>query len=91
MASDGGSGGAAAAAWVPSDAGLSAVCRMLHEYNTPGANQAQVYEQLEAARRYPDFNNYLAHVLCCATNQPTESRQVRQRMGPFPRHRTSHG
>lgn len=62
-------------------AGLSAVLSMLHEYLRPGANQAAVYGQLEAARHYPDFNNYLAFVLARGGAQGQASAECRQAAG----------
>eukprot|EP00898_Chlorokybus_atmophyticus_P008623 jgi/Chlat1/8762/Chrsp90S08112 len=64
-----------AVVWEPQVEGVVQICRLLTEYMSPGADQARILRQLQACAQFPDFNNYLAHVLTRAENQPAEVRQ----------------
>ncbi|GJP69466.1 hypothetical protein CLOP_g479, partial [Closterium sp. NIES-67] len=65
----------AAAAWQPSEQGANEICTLLHEYLKPGVDQARIFQELQRCSQFPDFNNYLAFLLCKGENQPVEVRQ----------------
>ncbi|CAI5468976.1 unnamed protein product [Closterium sp. Yama58-4] len=65
----------AAAAWQPSEQGANEICSLLHEYLKPGVDQARIFQELQRCSQFPDFNNYLAFLLCKGENQPVEVRQ----------------
>ncbi|GMH45796.1 hypothetical protein BSKO_13759 [Bryopsis sp. KO-2023] len=61
--------------WQPEQTGVQQICQLLAEYQKPGSNQEQIYQQLKQFNAIPDFNNYLAYILSAATNFPVEVRQ----------------
>lgn len=62
-------------AWAPEPAGVAQIVSMLTEYHSPTADQAQVYARLRQCAQFPDFNNYLAHLLARGADQAVEVRQ----------------
>ena len=51
------------AMWVPDRVGASHVVALITDYLNPNANQREMLRKLEECAKFPDFNNYLAHVL----------------------------
>jgi len=62
----------AAQVWVPNDAAVAQICKLLTEFQSPTADQAQVWQQLEQARHVPDFNNYLSYVFSKGESLPSD-------------------
>ena len=52
-----------ATAWTPNGDGAARIIQMIAEYLDPRANQREMLGRLEQCAGFPDFNNYLAHVL----------------------------
>ena len=50
-------------AWSPAAEGSAQIVALISEYLDPRANQREMLGRLEACAKFPDFNNYLAHVL----------------------------
>ncbi|CAD7697324.1 unnamed protein product, partial [Ostreobium quekettii] len=61
--------------WAPHEGGVHQICQLLAEFQKPGCNQAQIYQQLNTATQNPEFNNYLAYILGSSENLPVEVRQ----------------
>lgn len=53
-------------AWQPQEEGVKEICGLLHESKVPSNDQSRVWQQLQRCNRFPDFNNYLAFILCRA-------------------------
>lgn len=62
--------------WQPQEEGLREICVLLQEHRAPSADQTRVFQQLQRFSQLPDFNNYLAFILCRAEGQSVEVRQV---------------
>lgn len=54
---------------------MNEICALLHEYLKPGVDQGKIFQELQRCSQFPDFNNYLAFILCRGDNQPVEVRQ----------------
>ncbi|GLI64504.1 hypothetical protein VaNZ11_007770 [Volvox africanus] len=65
----------AAAGWQPTQEGVLQLVNLLTLYQQPGTNQTKIFQQLEAYRAYPDFNNYLAFIFAAGEQLPVEVRQ----------------
>ncbi|CAK9221083.1 unnamed protein product [Sphagnum troendelagicum] len=63
-------------AWQPQEEGVKEICGLLHESKVPSNDQSRVWQQLQRCNRFPDFNNYLAFILCRAEGQSSEVRQA---------------
>jgi transportin-1 len=63
-------------AWQPQEEGVKEICGLLHESKVPSNDQSRVWQQLQRCNRFPDFNNYLAFILCQAEGQSSEVRQA---------------
>ncbi|PNH11707.1 Transportin-1 [Tetrabaena socialis] len=69
---------AATTTWQPTQEGVLQLVNLLTLYQQPGTNQSQVsggahiFQQLEAYRAYPDFNNYLAFIFATGEQLPIE-------------------
>ncbi|GBF88521.1 transportin-like protein [Raphidocelis subcapitata] len=66
----------AAQVWAPNEAAVGQICKLLSDFQSPTADQAQVWQQLEAARHVPDFNNYLSFVFSKGESLPSEVRNA---------------
>lgn len=64
------------ATWQPLEQGVVDICNLLREYLLPGVDQARIWQQLQRWNEFPDFNNYLAFILCQAEGQAVEVRQA---------------
>ncbi|KAH7437698.1 hypothetical protein KP509_05G084500, partial [Ceratopteris richardii] len=62
--------------WQPQEEGLRGICVLLQEHRAPSADQTRVFQQLQQFSQLPDFNNYLAYILCRGESQSSEVRQV---------------
>ncbi len=51
-------------AWQPQEEGVKEICGLLLESKVPSGDQNRVWQQLQRCNRFPDFNNYLAFILC---------------------------
>eukprot|EP00958_Prasinococcus_capsulatus_P023744 scaffold3600_cov387-Prasinococcus_capsulatus_cf.AAC.6 len=67
--------GAMASAWQPNEEGVRRITTLLQEYLQPGADQARLFQELEQCKQFPDFNNYLAFVLCLGQDYNVQVRQ----------------
>ncbi|KAG2439212.1 hypothetical protein HXX76_004574 [Chlamydomonas incerta] len=63
------------ASWQPTQEGVLQLVQLLTLYQQPGTNQSQIFQQLEAYRAYPDFNNYLAFLFATGDQLTVEVRQ----------------
>ncbi|KAH8942177.1 hypothetical protein BDL97_14G084900 [Sphagnum fallax] len=63
-------------AWQPQEEGVKEICGLLLESKVPSGDQNRVWQQLQRCNRFPDFNNYLAFILCRAEGQSSEVRQA---------------
>eukprot|EP00245_Coleochaete_scutata_P005591 TRINITY_DN19250_c0_g1_i1.p1 TRINITY_DN19250_c0_g1~~TRINITY_DN19250_c0_g1_i1.p1 ORF type:complete len:894 (-),score=159.66 TRINITY_DN19250_c0_g1_i1:1054-3735(-) len=61
--------------WQPPEEGVREICKLLHDHLYPDADKPRIWERLQSCRQFPDFNNYLAYILCHAEGQPVEVRQ----------------
>ncbi len=75
-----GEGRMSAHAWSPAAEGSSQIVALISEYLDPRANQREMLGRLEACAKFPDFNNYLAHVLT-SDEDPGRREDVRQSAG----------
>ena len=67
-------------AWVPDPAGAAQIVALITDYMNPMANQREMLNKLEQCARFPDFNNYLTHVL--TSDEDAQRREdVRQSAG----------
>ncbi|GLC37773.1 hypothetical protein PLESTB_001475300 [Pleodorina starrii] len=64
-----------AASWTPTQEGVLQLVNLLTLYQQPGTNQSKIFQQLEAYRAYPDFNNYLAFIFATGEQLSVEVRQ----------------
>ncbi|KAI3424477.1 hypothetical protein D9Q98_010027 [Chlorella vulgaris] len=67
---------AGAGAFVPQQDGVNQIVALLTDVHKPGANQSEVYAQLNQCKAYPDFNNYLAFIFAGGEGLPVEVRQT---------------
>ncbi|GFR43753.1 hypothetical protein Agub_g4865 [Astrephomene gubernaculifera] len=65
----------ASTVWAPTQEGVHKLVSLLTLYQQPGTNQSQIFQQLEACRAYPDFNNYLAFIFATGEQLSVEVRQ----------------
>ncbi|KAH9541786.1 hypothetical protein CY35_14G084100 [Sphagnum magellanicum] len=63
-------------AWQPQEEGVKEICGLLLESKVPSGDQNRVWQQLQRCNCFPDFNNYLAFILCRAEGQSSEVRQA---------------
>ncbi|KIY95424.1 Transportin-2 [Monoraphidium neglectum] len=66
----------AAQVWVPNETAVAQICQLLSGFQSPTADQAQVWQQLQQARHVPDFNNYLSYVFSKGETLPSEVRNA---------------
>lgn len=59
-------GMATAAGWQPQEEGLKEICDLLEQYRLPTVDQSRIWQQHQRCSQLPDFNNYLAFILCRA-------------------------
>lgn len=52
--------------WHAQEEGVKEICGLLQEFRQPSVDQTRIWQQLQRASQYPDFNNYLAFILCRA-------------------------
>ncbi|PRW61530.1 transportin-1-like isoform X1 [Chlorella sorokiniana] len=64
------------ASFQPNQEGINQIVGLLTEVHKPGANQSEVYAQLDKCRAYPDFNSYLAFIFASGEGLPIEVRQT---------------
>ena len=50
--------------WNPQEQGLKEICSLLQEHRPPSSDQARIFQKLQQFTLLPDFNNYLAFILC---------------------------
>ena len=65
--------------WEPAREGVEQVGQLLREYIQPNADQKVMYERLQECSKFPDFNSYLALILC--KGDGTYGDDVRQTAG----------
>lgn len=58
-----------AASWRPQEEGLKEICGLLEQYRLPTVDQSRIWQQHQRCSQLPDFNNYLAFILCRAEVQ----------------------
>lgn len=56
----------ATAVWRPQEDGLKEICGLLEQYRLPTVDQSRIWQQHQRCSQLPDFNNYLAFILCRA-------------------------
>ena len=56
----------ATAVWQPQEDGLKEICGLLEQYRLPTVDQSRIWQQHQRCSQLPDFNNYLAFILCRA-------------------------
>jgi transportin-1 len=56
----------ATALWQPQEDGLKEICGLLEQYRLPTVDQSRIWQQHQRCSQLPDFNNYLAFILCRA-------------------------
>jgi hypothetical protein len=56
----------ATAVWQPQQEGLKEICDLLEQYRLPTVDQSRIWQQHQRCSQLPDFNNYLAFILCRA-------------------------
>ncbi|EFN51057.1 hypothetical protein CHLNCDRAFT_59360 [Chlorella variabilis] len=64
------------ASFNPTQEGVAQIVSLLTDVHKPGANQSEVYAQLDRCKAYPDFNNYLAFIFASGDGLPIEVRQT---------------
>lgn len=52
--------------WQPQEGRLKEICGLLEQYRLPTVDQSRIWQQLQRCRTLPDFNNYLAFIMCRA-------------------------
>jgi len=70
---------ASSSSWQPAQEGVQQVGQLLQEYIQPNANQQLMYQRLQECSKFPDFNSYLALILC--KGDGTYGDDVRQTAG----------
>ncbi|XP_024399109.1 transportin-1 [Physcomitrium patens] len=66
----------ATAAWHPQEDGLKEICGLLEQYRLPTVDQSRIWQQHQRCSQLPDFNNYLAFILCRAEGDAVNIRQA---------------
>nr|PNR26375.1 hypothetical protein PHYPA_030950 [Physcomitrium patens] len=66
----------ATAAWQPQEDGLKEICGLLEQYRLPTVDQSRIWQQHQGCSQLPDFNNYLAFILCRAEGDAVNIRQA---------------
>jgi transportin-1 len=66
----------AAASWRPQEEGLKEICGLLEQYRLPTVDQSRIWQQHQRCSQLPDFNNYLAFILCRAEGDAVNIRQA---------------
>lgn len=56
----------ATAVWQPQEGELKEICGLLEQYRLPTVDQSRIWQQHQRCSQLPDFNNYLAFILCRA-------------------------
>jgi len=59
-------GAMATATWRPQEDGLKEICGLLEQYRLPTVDQSRIWQQHQRCSQLPDFDNYLAFILCRA-------------------------
>jgi transportin-1 len=62
--------------WHAQEEGVKEICGLLQEFRQPSVDQTRIWQQLQRYSQYPDFNNYLAFILCRAEGHSVEVRQA---------------
>lgn len=66
----------ATALWQPQEEGLKEICGLLEQYRLPTVDQSRIWQQHQSCSQLPDFNNYLAFILCHAEGDAVNIRQA---------------
>ncbi|XP_024377334.1 transportin-1 isoform X1 [Physcomitrium patens] len=66
----------ATALWQPQEEGLKEICGLLEQYRLPTVDQSRIWQQHQSCSQLPDFNNYLAFILCRAEGDAVNIRQA---------------
>ncbi|KAG0595592.1 hypothetical protein M758_UG179600 [Ceratodon purpureus] len=66
----------ATAVWQPQEGELKEICGLLEQYRLPTVDQSRIWQQHQRCSQLPDFNNYLAFILCRAEGDAVNIRQA---------------
>ncbi|KAG0573311.1 hypothetical protein KC19_VG167700 [Ceratodon purpureus] len=62
--------------WQPQEDGLQEICKLLEQYRLPIVDQSCIWQKHQRCSQLPDFNNYLAFILCRAEGDVVNIRQA---------------
>ncbi|KAG0629701.1 hypothetical protein M758_1G123600 [Ceratodon purpureus] len=62
--------------WQPQEGELKQICGLLEQYRLPTVNQSRIWQLHQRCSQLPDFNNYLAFILCRAEGDAVNIRQA---------------
>lgn len=66
----------AMAVWQPQEGELKQICGLLEQYRLPTLDQSRIWQQHQRCSQLPDFNNYLAFILCRAEGDAANIRRA---------------